>query len=57
MPTLYFWCDKGRHRIRTKVKHDETKETAIYCPQHKQEMRLLGTGYDGRREWQKLQKK
>lgn len=57
--TLYFWCDPGKHRIRTKVKVDESRKgvsiavcfnmcVSIYCTQHKFEMRLLGSGHERR---------
>ena len=53
--TLYFWCDPGRHRIKTKEKAT-SGAISIYCQQHKFKMRLLGTGHDGRNEWLKLEK-
>ena len=53
---LYFWCDPGQHRIRTTAKVDEWESVSIYCPQHKFQMRLLGSGYDGRNEWLKMEK-
>ena len=54
---LYFWCDPGQHRIRTKEKAGEARNVSIYCPQHKFQMRLLGVGYEGRNEWLKLEQK
>lgn len=54
--TLYFWCDPGYHRIRTKATVEEYRAgVSVYCPQHKFQMRLLGAGYEGRNEWLKLQ--
>ena len=55
--TLYFWCDPGYHRIRTKEKTDSSRDVSIYCPQHKFQMRLLGSDYIGKNEWLKLQNK
>ena len=55
---LYFWCDPGYHRIRTKTTVEEyRKGVSIYCPQHKFQMRLLGTSYEGWNNWKKEQRK
>lgn len=51
---LYFWCDPGQHRIRTKEKAT-SGTVSIYCSQHKFQMRLLGTGYEGRNEWLRME--
>ena len=55
MPALYFWCEKGRHRIRTREKFEDHLDVKIYCPQHKEDMTLLGYGHEGRAMWLKKQ--
>lgn len=53
--TLYFWCDPGRHRIRTKEKLT-SGAVSVYCPQHKSQMRPLGIGHEGRNEWLRMER-